>query len=104
MQRFEAALHGTRPQRRPGPRRSGDALEVPGSEILEFEEIAEQPSRAVGDHDHVRLGQRLQARRQVRRVADDATFLRLSRSDQVADHDKPGGNADTHLQGRCRRW
>jgi hypothetical protein len=26
--------------------------------------------------------------------------LRLSRSNEVTDHDKPGGNSDTHLQ-RC---
>jgi hypothetical protein len=67
-------------------------------EILEFKEIAEQPPCAVGDHDHVRLGQRLQARRQVRRVADDATFLRLSRSNEVTDHDEPSGDADAYLQ------
>ena len=30
-----------------------------------------------------------------------ATLLRLSRSDEVADHDEPGGNADAHLQGRA---
>src|SRR5271154_278761 len=83
VQGFKAAFDGTRPQRGPGPRRPGDALEILRSEIPEFEEIAEQLSRAVGDHDHVRLGQRLQARRQVRRVADDATFPRISRSDQV---------------------
>ena len=98
MQGLKAAFHGTRPQRGPGPRRPGDTLEVLGSEVLELEEIAEQLSRAVGDHDHVRLGQRLQARRQVRRVADDATFLRISRSDQVADHDEPSGDANAHLQ------
>ena len=71
VQRLEAAFHGTRPQRRPGPHRPGDALEVLGPEVLQLEEIAEQPSRAVGDDDRVRLGQRLQARREVRRLADD---------------------------------
>jgi len=91
-------LHRIRPQRGPGLHRPGDALEVPGPKVLQFEEIAEQPSRAIGDHDHVRLGQRLQARRQVRRVADDATFLRLSRSNEVTDHDEPSGDADAHLQ------
>ena len=40
----------------------------------------------------------LQARRKVRRLADDAALLRLTRSDQVADHDQPGRNADTGLQ------
>jgi len=83
------------------PRRPGDALEVPGPEIPEFEQIAEQPSRAVGNDDRVRLGQRLQTRRQVRRVADDRLLLGGTAADQIADHDKPGRNADTHLQGRA---
>ena len=50
------------------------------------------------DDDHVRLGDPLQARREVRRLADDAALLRLPRSDQVADHDQPGRNADAGLQ------
>jgi hypothetical protein len=41
----------------------------------------------------------LQARRQVRRVADNRLLLGGTRADQIADHDKPGRNADTHLQG-----
>ena len=41
----------------------------------------------------------LQARREVRRLADDAALLRVPRSDQVADHDQPGRDADTGLQG-----
>ena len=40
----------------------------------------------------------MQSRRDVRRLADDAALLRLSRSNQVADHDQPGGNADAGLQ------
>ena len=38
----------------------------------------------------------LQARREVRRLADDAALLRLSGADQVADHDEPGRDADAH--------
>ena len=44
----------------------------------------------------------LQARREVRRLADDAALLRLPRSDQIADDDQPGGNADAGLQGSVR--
>jgi hypothetical protein len=99
VQSVKAALHRTRRQGGPGPRRAGDALEVLKSEIGKFEEIAEQSARAVGDHGHVRLGQRLQARRQVRRVADNRLLLGGTRPDQIAHHDKPGRNADTHLQG-----
>ena len=103
MQRLEAAFRGTRPQRRPGPRRPGDALEVLRPEVLKLEQIAEQPARALGDDDHVRLGDRLQPRREVRRLADDAALLRLARSDQVADDDQPGRDADPHVQRRAGR-
>ena len=46
-------------------------------EVLKLEEIAEELSRALGDDDRVRLGDALQARRQVRRLADDAALLRI---------------------------
>ena len=55
----------------------------------------------VGDDDRVRLGQRLQARRQVRRLADDRLLLGGARADEVADHDEPSGDADAHLQGNA---
>ena len=98
MQCLEAAFDGARPQCRPGAHRLGDALEVSGAEVLQLEEIAEKLSRALGDDDRVRLGNPLQTRRKVWRLADDAAFLRLARSDQIADYDQPGGNADTGLQ------
>src|SRR3954452_24265877 len=44
----------------------------------------------------------LQTRREVGRLADDATLLRGRRSDQVADHNEAGRNADSGLQ-RNRR-
>ena len=102
MQRLEAAFHRTRSQRREGPHRPGDALEVLCPEVLKLEQIAEKPSRALGDDDHVRLGDPLQTRRKVRRLADDAALLRLTRSDQVADDDQARGNTDPCLQGNGR--
>ena len=103
MQRLEAAFRGTRPQRRPGPRRTGNALEVLGAQVLEFEEIAEQPARALGDDDHVGFGDHLQPRGKVGRVADDAALLRLSRSEEIADDDQPGRDPDPHMQRRSGR-
>ena len=81
---------------------SGDALELPRPEVLQLEEIAEKLPRAFGDDHRVRLGDALQARREVRRLADDAALLRLPRSDQVADDDQAGGDADAGLQRRVR--
>ena len=102
VQRLETAFRRTRPQRRPGPRRFGDALEVLCPEVLQLKQITEKFSRGLGNDHHVRLGDALQARRQVRRLADDAALLSLPRSDQVADHDQAGRNADTGLQGSIR--
>ena len=100
MQRLEAAFRRTRPQRRPGPHRPGDALEVLCPEVLKLEQIAEKLSRAFGNDDPVRLGDALQACRKVRRLADDAALLSIARADQVADHHQPRRDADTRLQGR----
>ena len=63
MQRLEPAFRGTRPHRHPDPSRPCDALEVLGAEVVKLEQIAEEPARALGDDDHVRFGDPLQARR-----------------------------------------
>ena len=102
MERLEAALYGTRPQRRPCVHWSSDALEILWPEVLQLKQSAEKFSCALTDDDCVWLGGPLQARREVRRFADDAALLRLARSDQVADHHQPGRNADAGLQGRVR--
>ena len=65
------------------------------AEVLQLEQIAEKLSRALGDDDRVRLGNALQTCREVRRLADNAALLRLSRSDQIADHDQ--------ARSQCRR-
>ena len=83
---------------------SGDPLEVPGSQILKLEEIAEKLSRALVDDHAVGLGDPLQPRREVRRVADDVALLRLSGPQKIADHHVPCRDADPHVQrGACRR-
>jgi hypothetical protein len=64
----------------------------------ELEQIADKSSRAVGDNDHIRLCDPLQARREVRCLADNAALLSLSRSDQVADHHQTSRNTDPGLQ------
>jgi nitroreductase len=57
VQGLEAARHRTRPQRCPRPQRSSQSLgPAAGPDFLEFEQIAEQPSGALGDQDGVRRG------------------------------------------------
>ena len=92
VQRLEAARHRTRPHHRPGPDRPVNAVQVPPPKVVELEEIAEKPSRAFGDDDLVRSGDALQACRKVRRLANDAAFLSLIRSDQGRDVSIKGSN------------
>ena len=104
VQRLEPAGDWALAQRRPDLRGSRDPLEVSGSQILKLEEIAEKLSRAPVDDHTVGLGDPLQPRREVRRVADDASLLRLSGHQKIADHHVPRRDADTHVQrGACRR-
>jgi hypothetical protein len=87
VQRFKAALNRAWQQRRPRPYRLSDALDFPGPEVLKLEQIAKQFSRALTDHDRVRLRNPLQTRRKVRGLADHRLFLRCTRTDQIADDD-----------------
>ena len=77
---------------------SVEALDLDGAEIAVLEEIADQPARALGDDDRVRLGQGLQPGGEVGRLADDALLLRRAFADQIADDHQPGGDADARLQ------
>ena len=104
MQRLEAVCDWTRPQRFPDPRGFRDPLDVARSEVLKLEETAEKFSRALGDDHAVGFGDPLQPRREVRRVADDATLLRLAGPEKIADHHDSRRDAHPHVQGcACRR-
>src|SRR5262245_61001036 len=99
MQGLEAAFDRSWSQNGPSPRRTAYALEVLWTEVLKIKETAEQPSRALRNDHRFWLSDALQARCEVRRLSDDAALLRLSRSNQIADHDQAGGNAYAGLQG-----
>ena len=79
--------------------RTGPAIPLRsfGPEVLELKQIAKKSPGSLGDDDHVRLGDALQACREVRRLADDAVLLRLAGPDQVADDDQPGGDPDPQV-------
>ena len=78
--------------------RPSEALDLDSAQIAVLEEIADQPARARGDNDHVRLGQSLQTGGQVRRFADDRLLLRRAFADQIADDHQPGGDPDARLE------
>jgi len=80
------ACHGARPQHSPDLHRPGDALQIPWPEVLQLEEIADNPARTVADDNHVRLGSPLQTRCDVWRRANHAALLCVTRSYEVTDH------------------
>jgi hypothetical protein len=82
--------------------RLGKTRERLRPEIFELEQATDLPPGALGDNECPRCGQRLQPGGEVRRLSNHSALLRRTRSDQVADHDQPAGDAEPHIQ-RLRR-
>ena len=70
------------------------------SKVLKLEQVAHKLPCALRNYHAVRLRYALQARRKVRRFADDCLLLRSARADQVADDHEPRSDADARLEGR----
>jgi hypothetical protein len=83
---------------REGTHRRVDALERPRSEILEVEHAADQAPGGVGDDHAAGLGQDLQPRGQVRRIADDDLLAGGTLPDEAADHDQAGRDPDARRE------
>jgi len=77
-QGLEPAGDSARPQRQPGRHRPDDALEFDLAEIAVFEQVAGQAAGAGRKHDSVGLGQGLQARGDIGRVAGDIVLGNLA--------------------------
>ena len=76
-----------------------EALERSRAEIVDIEQAAEQASRAFGDDDPFGRGQLLQARGEVRRLADHRFLRGRPAADEIADDHGPGGDPDPRGQG-----
>ena len=93
-----------RPSARPSPstrqadERLGKALEALRAEISQLEQPAHQPARRLADHHAARRRERLQPRREVRRLADHRLLLGRALADQLADHHQAGRDADPRRQ------
>src|SRR6202453_778576 len=94
MRRLETALAFRNAERRPGLDRLGEALDDVLPEIAQAKPVAEQPARRHRDHDAARVGQALQPRGEVGRVADHRLLLSGALSHEIADHDEAGRDAD----------
>ena len=79
--------------------RACDALEILRPQLLQLEQAPQQPARGRGHHDRPGLGQGLQPRREVRRLADDLLLLRRTLADQFAHDHEAGGDPDPGRQG-----
>ena len=67
------------------------------------EQVAEKLPRRVADDHLPRLGQRLQPRGEVGRVAHHRLLLRVRLADEVAHDHQPGGDADPAGERAPRR-
>jgi hypothetical protein len=77
-QRLEPALNRACPQRSPCMYRLRDTFNFLDPKVLKLEQIAEKSSCVCTYYDRVWLGYSLQARCEIRCLADDASLLRLA--------------------------
>ena len=94
VQRLEAALGAALAFDPPGGQRLGEAFEALRPEVGQLEQPADQPARRLADHHRPGRRERLQSRRQVRRLPDHGLFLGRALADQLADHDQTGRDPD----------
>src|SRR6185312_451760 len=84
-QRLETAVAAALADDAPGRYRHSEALELVAAEAGALEELADELPRARADHHGARLGQRLEPRGEVRRLADHALLAPGALAEQVAD-------------------
>jgi hypothetical protein len=70
-------------------------------EVAQPEQVADQAADSAGEDDLPGFRQSLQARRQVGGLADHRLLLRRALVDQIANHDKPGRDADADGEPLC---
>jgi hypothetical protein len=78
--------------------RLGDSLECPGPQIAQHEEITSKVPRGLLNDDRVRLGNALQPRREIGRLAHHGVPLPGSFADEITYDDHAGGDAGPRPQ------
>src|SRR5215472_9476908 len=98
MERLEAALDSAFAQHLPGSHGLGKALHLDCAKITVFEQVTKQAARTRTDHKGIGFGKTLQARRQVRRLADYRALAQVALVHEIAYNYQPGGDSDTNLE------
>src|SRR5262245_15469479 len=75
-----------------------ESLDAMVAEIRQFEQPAEQPSRAWGNQDLIGTCQRLQTRGQIWCFAHEREFARRAVADEITNDNEPGRNSDADLE------
>ena len=102
VQRLEPALCAALADDAPRRHWFGKALELKRAEADEFEQIADQTARAVGDDDSAGLGSLLHTRGEIGCLPGHRFLFRRAFAEQVAHDHKTGGNADACLPAGVR--
>ncbi len=96
--RLKARLDAALTDHAPRLDRHSEALEIEPAQRLEHERLPYEPACVLGQHDLVRLCLRLQACREIRRLAAGRTFGRRGAGANFADDDQSRRDADASLQ------
>ena len=78
--------------------RFGEALDGVLAHVPQSEAVGDEPPGRRRDHDAARLGEALQPRGEIGRVADDRLLLRRAFAHETADDDKAGRDADANAE------
>ena len=103
LARLEAAFDRPLGEHHEGRDRASDALQRLTAQVLELEQITQQPPRRLAHHHLPGCGDALQPGRQVGRLADHRLLLRRPFADQITDDDETGGDADPNAERRVAR-
>src|SRR5215467_14557707 len=98
VHRLEAALHAACPQHLPNRYRLRPAFQRERAEIAVIEVPSREPTRLRADQHCPWLRNRLQARGEVRRLADNRLFRRGFINQKLAHNDRAGRNANASLK------
>src|SRR5215467_13791060 len=104
MQRLEPALRAALANDLPRRHWLGEAPEFERIEPGQFEQIADQSARAVGNDDGARLRNLLQTGSKIGRLSRHCFLFCSTLSEQIAHHHKPCSNADPcceHISWSC---